>query len=117
MIQGAPIPTIIHQFAFQNGKPQRWMDSWAQAFCQQNPGWTYKCWTTMEELKGDYFCCNLYSDQAWQMEEPAMKLLALEVLYKHGGYHVPLAIPYDKQGGFNTLVAGAVKSQVFFDTC
>jgi hypothetical protein len=93
------------------------MDSWAQAFCQQNPGWTYKCWTTMEELKGDYFCCNLYSDQAWQMEEPAMKLLALEVLYKHGGYHVPLAIPYDKQGGFNTLVAGAVKSQVFFDTC
>ena len=40
-----------------------------------------------------------------------MQLLALELLYKHGGYHVPLAISYDKQGGFNTLVAGAVRSQ------
>ena len=30
----------------------------------QNAGWSYKCWTSIDELKGDYFCANLYSDQA-----------------------------------------------------
>lgn len=61
------------------------MDTWANDFCQQNPGWSYKCWDSVEQLKGDYFCCNVYSDQAWQMDELAMELLALETLYKHGG--------------------------------
>jgi hypothetical protein len=59
----AQIPKVIHQFAFQGAKPTRWIDTWAQDFCSQNAGWTYKCWTRVEELKGDYFCANLYSDQ------------------------------------------------------
>ena len=41
--------------------------------------------TYADELKGDYFCANLYSDQAWQMDVVAMELLSLEMLYKHGG--------------------------------
>jgi hypothetical protein len=85
----AAIPKVIHQFALQGSKPQRWMDTWANDFCQQNAGWSYKCWTSVQELKGDYFCCNLYSDQAWQMDELAMELLALETLYKHGGLSLP----------------------------
>jgi len=46
------------------------------------------------------------------MDEGAMKLLALEVLYKHGGYHVPLALPYNKEAGFNALVGGNIAAQV-----
>ncbi len=41
--------------------------------------------TYADELKGDYFFANLYSDQAWQMDVVAMELLSLEMLYKHGG--------------------------------
>ena len=89
-----PIPKVIHQFAFQGAKPDRWIQSWATEFCKANPGWSYKCWTSIAELKGDYFCCNMYSDQAWQMDALAVRLLALEVLFKHGGYYVPLAVPW-----------------------
>merc|ERR1712127_988455 len=105
------IPKVIHQFALQGARPQRWMDTWANDFCQQNPGWSYKCWDSVEQLKGDYFCCNVYSDQAWQMDELAMDLLALETLYKHGGYHVPLAVPFAKDGGYKALQDGAMVSQ------
>jgi len=101
--QLAAIPKVIHQFAFQHSKPDRWIQTWAKVFCAENPDWSYKCWTSVEELKGDYFCCNVYSLDGWAMDESAMKLLALEVLYKHGGYHVPLGMPYNKASGYKAL--------------
>jgi hypothetical protein len=104
------IPKVIHQFALQGAKPQRWMDTWANDFCQQNPGWSYKCWDSAEQLKGDYFCCNVYSDQAWQMDELAMELLALETLYKHGGVflcRLPLS-----QGAGCWLAFGARRASI-----
>uniref|UniRef100_A0A7S1EIP6 Alpha 1,4-glycosyltransferase domain-containing protein n=3 Tax=Hemiselmis andersenii TaxID=464988 RepID=A0A7S1EIP6_HEMAN len=93
---GGEIPKVIHQFAFQGQKPDRWIKTWAEDFVRENPGWSYKCWTSMTELKGDYFCCNMYNDQPWQMDSMAMRLLSLEVIYRHGGYHVPLTSPWRK---------------------
>lgn len=43
-------------------------------------------------------CRFRYSDQAWQMDAMAMRLLSLEVLYKHGGFHVPLTCQWSKDG-------------------
>jgi hypothetical protein len=32
------------------------------------------------------------------MDAMAMRLLSLEVLYKHGGFHVPLTMQWSKDG-------------------
>eukprot|EP00180_Rhodochaete_pulchella_P004553 Plantae.Rhodophyta-Rhodochaete_pulchella.ctg8761.p1 GENE.Plantae.Rhodophyta-Rhodochaete_pulchella.ctg8761~~Plantae.Rhodophyta-Rhodochaete_pulchella.ctg8761.p1 ORF type:complete len:634 (-),score=98.92 Plantae.Rhodophyta-Rhodochaete_pulchella.ctg8761:964-2661(-) len=89
------IPKTIHQFAFQSDgdtQPARWMRTWQEAFTRANPGWTYKVWT-LAELKAEgkaWFCANVYRDDK-PMDAVSLQLLAAELVYKFGGYYVPLS--------------------------
>ena len=96
-VEDGEIPKIIHQFVFTDRVPTRWIDSWAQNFCSDNPGWLHRVWR-FDDLKSDgaYFCSHRYSAPSRRMDDEAVRLLALEVLYKHGGYYVPLTSLYDK---------------------
>mmetsp|Transcript_19919 Transcript_19919/g.79612 ORF Transcript_19919/g.79612 Transcript_19919/m.79612 type:complete len:644 (+) Transcript_19919:629-2560(+) len=100
MVEYGEIPKVIHQFVFQDGsgKPERWMRTWYDHFLRSvGDGWTYKCWD-IESLKGGkYFCPHMYRDDR-QMDEDAVEILAMEVIYRHGGYYVPLTSFYSGEG-------------------
>lgn len=89
----ASMPRIIHQFCLSDAAPpERWLASW-DAFCRTNEGFGHKVWTheNLAEL-GGFFCANMYPPKGGRpMDEETILLLALEVLYKQGGYYVPLS--------------------------
>jgi hypothetical protein len=92
----ALVPNIIHQFRFNSrDRPGRWISPWNDVFVKANPGWTHKLWT-YESLKvlGGFFCTNMYPPSGRQMDSDTIILLALEVLFKQGGYYVPLSTLY-----------------------
>lgn len=96
------IPKVIHQFCLSEQPPTRWSDSWAVGFCEDNPGWTHKLWDfdKLREL-GPFFCAHLYPKQGRPMDAETLRLLALEVLFREGGYYIPLTtiyVPGDGEG-------------------
>lgn len=103
------IPKVIHQFSFQpvGSKPERWMRTWYEDFVAENGSeWSYKVWT-LEDLKsGSYFCANMYHNDR-PMDAVALQLLAMEILYEHGGYYVPLSVLYHSQTGMYDLESKA----------
>lgn len=92
----APMTRIIHQFRLSDAAPPaRWVASW-DAFCAENDGFEHKIWTheSLAEV-GEFFCANMYPAKAGRsMDEDTILLLALEILYKQGGYYVPLSTLY-----------------------
>jgi len=58
----------------------------------------------------------MYSDQFWQMDPLAMQLLALEVLYQHGGFHVPLAVPWAKHSTLKALAGKELADRMLVPT-
>ncbi len=95
--QDGRVPKIIHQFCFSSNPPTRWTDTWAKTFCGAHPTWTHRLWT-YEDLKREspYFCSHMYPDESRQMDDETFKMLALEILFKHGGYYVPLTTLFKK---------------------
>jgi len=97
--QGGAIPTVIHQLTFGGGDsvhdPIRWRQSWWEDFMRANPGFTYKTWTKQELLGKEWFCSNLYTEP---LDDHAVTVLMLEILFNEGGYYVPLSTVY-KGGG------------------
>jgi len=97
------IPKVIHQVCFSKDRPTRWIDTWKVNFCGANPGWKHRLWT-YEDLRNEkegYFCSHLYPDQHRHFDEDTLKMLMLEILYKHGGYYVPLTSIYDESSADN----------------
>lgn len=93
-------PKVIHQFRFTDRAPTRWTSTWSEAFVNANPGWTYKSWNydSLRKL-GGFFCSNMYPPEGRHMDEDTILLLALEILYKQGGYYVPLSTTYNPAAG------------------
>lgn len=90
-VEDADIPSTIHQFCFSSQPPSRWIDTWAQKLCSKHSDWSHKLWTYEELLKEkSYFCAHMYPEAGRHMDEETMRLLALEILFKYGGYYVPL---------------------------
>eukprot|EP00171_Calliarthron_tuberculosum_P013204 IDg13204t1 len=85
-VEDGQIPKIIHQFCFSTQPPTRWIDTWAQKFCMKRSDWTHKLWTYEELVKEkSYFCAHMYPEVGRHMDEETMRLLVLEILFKHGG--------------------------------
>lgn len=114
------IPKIIHQFSFSSQPPVRWVDSWAQKFCKKNPEWSHKLWS-YEDLRKEqsYFCAHMYPEAGRQMDAETIRLLALEVVFKYGGYYLPLSTIYtqcDDVSGERMFPSMAKKGVVASDT-
>lgn len=92
------VPKIIHQVCFSKEPPTRWIDTWKDRFCGANSEWTHRLWT-YEDLRNEkdgFFCSHLYPEEHRHMDEQTLRMLMLEILYKHGGYYVPLSSVYDE---------------------
>lgn len=87
----ATIPQVIHQFAFQENKqPVRWTSTWKDGFCPAN-GFRYESWSwqRLKDEIGSFYCANLYDKN--RLDSFSLKMLALEILEKKGGYYIPLS--------------------------
>ncbi|CAJ1331979.1 unnamed protein product, partial [Effrenium voratum] len=90
--QPSTVPKVIHQVILggqdSNHDPQRWRQSWWEAFLQSHPGFQYRTWTK-EQLQGrSWFCANLYVEP---FDDHAITSLVMELLFEEGGFYVPLS--------------------------
>jgi len=92
---GGRIPKVIHQLVFDGvdspHDPVRWRETWWKNFRQTHPEFEYRTWTKDQLQNRSWFCANLYVEP---MDDHAVTVLMLEVLYKEGGYYVPLSALY-----------------------
>eukprot|EP00183_Erythrolobus_madagascarensis_P005548 CAMPEP_0185843942 /NCGR_PEP_ID=MMETSP1354-20130828/297_1 /TAXON_ID=708628 /ORGANISM="Erythrolobus madagascarensis, Strain CCMP3276" /LENGTH=863 /DNA_ID=CAMNT_0028543537 /DNA_START=60 /DNA_END=2651 /DNA_ORIENTATION=- len=114
---------LIHQFDLRGGdgqRPERWMSGWRSSFgAAAAREWAttgdptpiqyeYKLWTLGELLNGEYFCVNVYR-RSRPMDATALTMLALELLYDHGGVYIPSSTVYDPT--YRTLPPFATPTQ------
>lgn len=92
------VPRVVHQIYFgdENSTPTQWTNTWSHDFVHEHPDWSHKLWHKKSlHFLGGFFATNLYHDpSARKMDRTTLVLLGLELLYKLGGYYIPLSTTY-----------------------